>query len=160
MPRLMRQSRDMPRPTRPTPMRSVHSPHSHIRPVSAGLAGARRRVLYNPVYRSRSRARRGTVRAIAGSALSPLLLKIDCGVSTITSSFSEPEAREFFDETEIEKRLSAIEKRGSTLIGDVHPKEALAKAGKLTPVPGGVGLLTVAMLMRNTIDAARERRKR
>ena len=80
---------------------------------------------------------------------------IDVGMNKVET----PEAaQEFFDESEIEKRLSAIEKRGSTLIGDVHPKEALQKAGKLTPVPGGVGLLTVAMLMRNTVDAAKQRR--
>jgi methylenetetrahydrofolate dehydrogenase (NADP+)/methenyltetrahydrofolate cyclohydrolase len=44
------------------------------------------------------------------------------------------------------------------LVGDVNPKEAKAKAANFTPVPGGVGLLTVAMLMRNTVDAAKMRR--
>ena len=43
-------------------------------------------------------------------------------------------------------------------MGDVNPREAMEKAGSFTPVPGGVGLLTVAMLMRNTVDAARMRR--
>ncbi len=57
-----------------------------------------------------------------------------------------------------EKRLEVLAKRGSTLIGDVNPAEAIEVAGKLTPVPGGVGLLTVAMLMKNTLKAARERR--
>jgi methylenetetrahydrofolate dehydrogenase (NADP+)/methenyltetrahydrofolate cyclohydrolase len=66
---------------------------------------------------------------------------------------------ELFDETELEKRLKTIEKRGFTLVGDVNPKEALAKAGYFTPVPGGVGLLTVAMLMKNTVEAAKKRRK-
>ena len=80
---------------------------------------------------------------------------IDVGMNKVES---ESQAREFFDDTELEKRLAAIEKRGSTLIGDVHPKEAWEKAGSLTPVPGGVGLLTVAMLMRNTVDAAKQRR--
>jgi methylenetetrahydrofolate dehydrogenase (NADP+)/methenyltetrahydrofolate cyclohydrolase len=68
-------------------------------------------------------------------------------------------ARELFGEDELEKRFSVIERRGSTLVGDVNPKEAKAKAGAFTPVPGGVGLLTIAMLMRNTVDAARMRRK-
>jgi methylenetetrahydrofolate dehydrogenase (NADP+)/methenyltetrahydrofolate cyclohydrolase len=67
-------------------------------------------------------------------------------------------ARELFDETEIEKRLTTIEKRGFTLVGDVNPKDAKTKAANFTPVPGGVGLLTVAMLMRNTVDAAKMRR--
>jgi 5,10-methylene-tetrahydrofolate dehydrogenase/methenyl tetrahydrofolate cyclohydrolase len=40
------------------------------------------------------------------------------------------------------------------LIGDVHPRQAAAVAGYVTPVPGGVGPLTIAMLMRNTVLAA------
>ncbi|NJM53507.1 MAG: bifunctional methylenetetrahydrofolate dehydrogenase/methenyltetrahydrofolate cyclohydrolase, partial [Blastocatellia bacterium] len=52
-----------------------------------------------------------------------------------------------------------IEKRGSTLVGDVNPKEAKEKAEAFTPVPGGVGLLTIAMLMKNTVEAAKMRRK-
>ncbi len=51
-----------------------------------------------------------------------------------------------------------MSKRGYTLAGDVNPAEAEEIAGQLTPVPGGVGLLTVAMLMRNTVRAAKMRR--
>ena len=47
--------------------------------------------------------------------------------------------------------------KGSTLIGDVDPKVA-AVAGAITPVPGGVGPLTIAMLMSNTVKAAKLRR--
>jgi len=47
--------------------------------------------------------------------------------------------------------------KGSTLAGDVHP-EVAEVAGALTPVPGGVGPLTIAMLMSNTVKAARMRR--
>jgi methylenetetrahydrofolate dehydrogenase (NADP+) / methenyltetrahydrofolate cyclohydrolase len=80
---------------------------------------------------------------------------IDVGINNL----SDPDlARELFDETEIGKRLNTIEKRGFTIVGDVNPKDARAKAGKFTPVPGGVGLLTVAMLMKNTLDAAKARR--
>ena len=50
--------------------------------------------------------------------------------------------------------VGPIEK-GSTLVGDVHPLEARARAGWLTPVPGGVGPLTIAMLLRSTLRAAR-----
>ena len=59
---------------------------------------------------------------------------------------------------ETEKRMEIVAKRGSTLVGDVNPAEAAEVAGQLTPVPGGVGLLTVAMLMKNTLKAAKLRR--
>jgi methylenetetrahydrofolate dehydrogenase (NADP+) / methenyltetrahydrofolate cyclohydrolase len=51
------------------------------------------------------------------------------------------------------KRRDAFEKRGSLTIGDVHPNAAEV-AGALTPVPGGVGPLTIAMLLKNTLTAA------
>lgn len=80
---------------------------------------------------------------------------IDVGMNKITT---QDEAIEFFDATELEKRLAAIEKRGFTLVGDVNQKDAMQKAAKFTPVPGGVGLLTIAMLMQNTIKACKMRR--
>jgi len=55
------------------------------------------------------------------------------------------------------KREAAFAKRGSTIVGDIHPK-AFELAGAYTPVPGGVGLLTIAMLMANTVRAAKMRR--
>ncbi len=55
------------------------------------------------------------------------------------------------------KREATFAKRGSTIVGDVHPK-AFERAGAYTPVPGGVGPLTIAMLMANTVRAARMRR--
>ncbi|HBR58053.1 MAG TPA: bifunctional methylenetetrahydrofolate dehydrogenase/methenyltetrahydrofolate cyclohydrolase FolD [Blastocatellia bacterium] len=67
-------------------------------------------------------------------------------------------AREYFESEELEKRLAAISKRGYTLIGDVNPRAAMQKAANFTPVPGGVGLLTVAMLMQNTLKASMMRR--
>jgi len=57
------------------------------------------------------------------------------------------------------KREAAFAKTGSTLIGDVDPKVAEV-AGAITPVPGGVGPLTIAMLMSNTVKAAKLRKKR
>jgi methylenetetrahydrofolate dehydrogenase (NADP+)/methenyltetrahydrofolate cyclohydrolase len=54
------------------------------------------------------------------------------------------------------KRHHAFEKRGSLVLGDVHP-EVGQVAGALTPVPGGVGPLTIAMLLRNTVTAALSR---
>jgi methylenetetrahydrofolate dehydrogenase (NADP+)/methenyltetrahydrofolate cyclohydrolase len=53
-------------------------------------------------------------------------------------------------------KRQAFERRGSVLLGDVHPAVAEV-AGALTPVPGGVGPLTIAMLLKNTLTAARER---
>jgi methylenetetrahydrofolate dehydrogenase (NADP+)/methenyltetrahydrofolate cyclohydrolase len=55
------------------------------------------------------------------------------------------------------KRAETFRAKGSTLVGDVHP-EVAEIAGAITPVPGGVGPLTIAMLMFNTVKAARMRR--
>jgi methylenetetrahydrofolate dehydrogenase (NADP+) / methenyltetrahydrofolate cyclohydrolase len=55
------------------------------------------------------------------------------------------------------KREAVFAKRGSTIVGDIDPK-AFEIAGAYTPVPGGVGLLTIAMLMANTVRAAKMRR--
>ena len=56
------------------------------------------------------------------------------------------------------KKLDGFQKKGSVLVGDVHPKDVIETAGAYTPVPGGVGPLTIAMLMVNTLTAARQRR--
>jgi methylenetetrahydrofolate dehydrogenase (NADP+)/methenyltetrahydrofolate cyclohydrolase len=54
-------------------------------------------------------------------------------------------------------RLQKFREKGSVLVGDVHP-DAVNTAGALTPVPGGVGPMTITMLMSNTVKAARLRR--
>ena len=54
-------------------------------------------------------------------------------------------------------RLDVLERRGHTVVGDVHP-EVAEVAGALTPVPGGVGPLTITMLLSNTLRAAELRR--
>jgi methylenetetrahydrofolate dehydrogenase (NADP+) / methenyltetrahydrofolate cyclohydrolase len=77
---------------------------------------------------------------------------IDVGINRITER-SEFE-RFFAGDT---KREEGFAKRGSTLVGDVHPR-VMEVAGALTPVPGGVGPLTIAMLMSNTVQAAKMRR--
>jgi len=79
---------------------------------------------------------------------------IDVGMNKVSDV---DEVRRLFGD-EAEKRLDVVAKRGSTLVGDVNPAEAAEVAGRLTPVPGGVGLLTVAMLMKNTLKAAKLRR--
>src|SRR5262245_6388246 len=78
---------------------------------------------------------------------------VDVGMNRVTTS--EDLVRFFGDDP---KRRAAFEKNGSTLIGDVNPREAAEVAGYLTPVPGGVGPLTIAMLMKNTLTAMEMRR--
>jgi methylenetetrahydrofolate dehydrogenase (NADP+)/methenyltetrahydrofolate cyclohydrolase len=77
---------------------------------------------------------------------------IDVGMNTVTDP---AEFHRFFAGNA--KREEAFRKRGSTLMGDVHPGVAEV-AGAITPVPGGVGPLTIAMLMFNTVKAAKMRR--
>jgi len=91
---------------------------------------------------------------VTGEFIKPGAAVIDVGVNKVTDP---DKAREFFG-SDAGQRIAGIEKQGYTLIGDVHPAEADRVAGKRTPVPGGVGLLTVAMLMKNTLQAARWRR--
>jgi methylenetetrahydrofolate dehydrogenase (NADP+)/methenyltetrahydrofolate cyclohydrolase len=91
---------------------------------------------------------------IRGDFIKPGATVIDVGVNQVTNP---EDARKYFG-AEAARRIEAIEKRGHTLIGDVHPAEADLVAGRRTPVPGGVGLLTVAMLMKNTLQAAKWRR--
>jgi len=76
---------------------------------------------------------------------------IDVGMNKVTDGSI---ARSLFGEEH--PRLGVFRSKGSILVGDVHPRVADV-AGALTPVPGGVGPLTIAMLMRNTLRAARAR---
>ncbi|HEV2273971.1 MAG TPA: bifunctional 5,10-methylenetetrahydrofolate dehydrogenase/5,10-methenyltetrahydrofolate cyclohydrolase [Acidobacteriaceae bacterium] len=77
---------------------------------------------------------------------------IDVGINRITT-------REEFDRyfAGDARREESFLKKGSTIVGDVHPR-AFAQSGAYTPVPGGVGPLTIAMLMANTVRAAKLRR--
>ncbi len=77
---------------------------------------------------------------------------IDVGMNRITD---RAEFERLF--TGNAKREAIFRTKGSTLVGDVHPNVAEV-AGALTPVPGGVGPLTIAMLMANTVKAAKLRR--
>lgn len=92
---------------------------------------------------------------IRGEHIKPGATVIDVGMNKVSDV---AEVRSLFG-GEADKRLEVVEKRGFTLVGDVHPAEASEVAAMLTPVPGGVGLLTVAMLMKNTLKAARLRRQ-
>jgi methylenetetrahydrofolate dehydrogenase (NADP+) / methenyltetrahydrofolate cyclohydrolase len=81
------------------------------------------------------------------------------GATLIDVGMNRIDTREEFDRffASNAKREAAFAKRGSTIIGDIHPA-ALEISGAYTPVPGGVGLLTIAMLMANTLRAAKLRR--
>jgi methylenetetrahydrofolate dehydrogenase (NADP+)/methenyltetrahydrofolate cyclohydrolase len=96
----------------------------------------------------------GRAALIRGGHVKPGAVVVDVGMNKVTD---EAEARALFGD-EAERRIETIRRRGYTLVGDVHPAEVARVAGRLTPVPGGVGPLTIAMLMRNTVAAARRRR--
>lgn len=78
---------------------------------------------------------------------------IDVGINHLTDKVK---AEELFGRDI--KREKDLKEKGYTLIGDVHP-QVIEKAAYVTPVPGGIGRLTVAMLMRNTLEAFKRRRK-
>ena len=89
---------------------------------------------------------------ITPEMVKPGAVIIDVGMNRITD---RAEFDRFFAGNA--RREAAFAKRGSVVVGDVHPK-AFERAEAYTPVPGGVGLLTIAMLMSNTVRAAKLRR--
>jgi methylenetetrahydrofolate dehydrogenase (NADP+) / methenyltetrahydrofolate cyclohydrolase len=94
----------------------------------------------------------GRTGMITRDFIKPGATVIDVGMNTLTDP---AEFQRFFAGNA--SREETFRKRGSTLVGDVHPEVAQV-AGAITPVPGGVGPLTIAMLMFNTIKAAKMRR--
>jgi methylenetetrahydrofolate dehydrogenase (NADP+)/methenyltetrahydrofolate cyclohydrolase len=96
----------------------------------------------------------GRTALIGREHIKPGAVIVDVGMNKVTD---EATARVLFGAA-AEERIKIVARRGYTLVGDVNPAEADEVAGARTPVPGGVGLLTVAMLMRNTVKAARLRR--
>ncbi len=93
---------------------------------------------------------------VTAEMIRPGATVIDVGINRLTG---EAEVEHFFprDSHAHASRMEGFRKRGSTVIGDVDPR-AFAITGAYTPVPGGVGALTIAMLMANTAKAARQRR--
>jgi methylenetetrahydrofolate dehydrogenase (NADP+) / methenyltetrahydrofolate cyclohydrolase len=77
---------------------------------------------------------------------------IDVGINRLTDA---TDVQRFFAGDA--ERAATFAKRGSVIVGDIDPA-AFAIAGAYTPVPGGVGALTIAMLMHNTVKAAKLRR--
>ncbi len=89
---------------------------------------------------------------VTADMVKPGATVIDVGINRVTT---QAEFDKYFAGNA--KREEGFKKRGSTIVGDVHP-EAFKVAGAYTPVPGGVGPLTIAMLMANTVRAAKMRR--
>jgi 5,10-methylene-tetrahydrofolate dehydrogenase/methenyl tetrahydrofolate cyclohydrolase len=75
---------------------------------------------------------------------------VDVGIHALTD---EAQVRSLFGDDDA--KLRALREKGSVLCGDVHPLQAAARAGWLSPVPGGVGPMTIAILLANTLEAAR-----
>jgi len=94
----------------------------------------------------------GRAAMVTPDYIKPGATVIDVGINRVTEA---AQAENFF--ANFPERLVAFRAKGTALVGDVHPDVA-SIAGALTPVPGGVGPLTIAMLMSNTVKAARLRR--
>jgi methylenetetrahydrofolate dehydrogenase (NADP+)/methenyltetrahydrofolate cyclohydrolase len=90
----------------------------------------------------------GRAAMVTAEYVSPGAVVVDVGMNRVTDP---AQAAQIFRNQP--KRLAVFNKTGSILVGDVHPDVA-DTAGALTPVPGGVGPLTIAMLMANTVKAA------
>src|SRR5215510_5118937 len=95
----------------------------------------------------------GRMAMVDASFVKPGAVVIDVGTNRVTN---EADFERLFGDDP--KRRAAFEKKGSVLVGDVNPREVAEVAGYLTPVPGGVGPLTIAMLMKNTLAAMKMRR--
>jgi methylenetetrahydrofolate dehydrogenase (NADP+) / methenyltetrahydrofolate cyclohydrolase len=89
---------------------------------------------------------------VTAEMVKPGATLIDVGINRVTDA---AEVEDFFPGDA--GRAATFAKRGSVVVGDIHPA-AFAISGAYTPVPGGVGALTIAMLMRNTVTAAKLRR--
>jgi methylenetetrahydrofolate dehydrogenase (NADP+)/methenyltetrahydrofolate cyclohydrolase len=90
---------------------------------------------------------------VTGDFIKPGATVIDVGINRLTT---EEEVRKIYHDPT--GPLEKLKTKGSVLVGDVQPEDAREKAGAFTPVPGGVGPLTIAMLMSNTVRAAKLRR--
>lgn len=97
----------------------------------------------------------GRTAMVTGDFVREGAVVVDVGMNKATT---EEEVRRIFPDDEQPKRMEDLGKRGYTLVGDVEPRSVIDKAAWLTPVPGGVGPLTIAQLMKNTLRAAEMRR--
>jgi methylenetetrahydrofolate dehydrogenase (NADP+)/methenyltetrahydrofolate cyclohydrolase len=98
----------------------------------------------------------GRAAMITADYIRPGATVIDVGMNRLDSR-AEVERLFPADRRGAAEKLAAFERKGTLLVGDVHPLDVVEKAGAYTPVPGGVGPLTIAMLMVNTIESAERR---
>ena len=94
----------------------------------------------------------GRAAMITADYLKPGVIVIDVGMNRLDKR--EDVARIFRDSPQ---KLAAFDAKGSVLVGDVDPLDVAERAAAYSPVPGGVGPLTIAMLMVNTVNAAERR---
>jgi methylenetetrahydrofolate dehydrogenase (NADP+)/methenyltetrahydrofolate cyclohydrolase len=94
----------------------------------------------------------GRPAALTRECMKPGAVLIDVGINRVTDR--EQTGRIFAADP---KKMAAFEKNGSVLVGDMHPGDAAEIGSYWTPVPGGVGPLTIAMLMVNTVESAERR---
>ncbi|HEX4134734.1 MAG TPA: bifunctional methylenetetrahydrofolate dehydrogenase/methenyltetrahydrofolate cyclohydrolase FolD [Bryobacteraceae bacterium] len=92
----------------------------------------------------------GRAAMVTADYMKPGAVVIDVGMNKVET---RAEAERIFDAA----KLADFDRRGSLLVGDVHPGDMARQSSAYTPVPGGVGPLTIAMLMRNTIESAERR---
>lgn len=92
---------------------------------------------------------------VTGDFVKPGAVVVDVGINRIESL---EQLERFFPQNAA--RRESFQKRGSTLVGDCDPASVPQRASRYTPVPGGVGPLTIAKLLANTVDLARARRGR
>ena len=92
----------------------------------------------------------GRPAALTADFIKPGAVVVDVGINRIAD---RDEAARIFRGA----KLDAFDKKGSLLVGDAHPLDVSERASAYTPVPGGVGPLTIAMLMANTVESAERR---
>jgi len=98
----------------------------------------------------------GRAAMITADYIRPGATVIDVGMNRLNN---RPEVERVFPmgRPGAAEKLESFDRKGMLLVGDVHPLDMVEIAGAYTPVPGGVGPLTIAMLMVNTIDSAERR---
>lgn len=95
----------------------------------------------------------GRAGLLGADAIRPGAVVVDVGMNRIVD---ETRVRELFGDRS--RRLTRFRRHGYTLVGDVDPRAMRERASRYTPVPGGVGPLTIATLLSNTVELARARR--
>ena len=86
---------------------------------------------------------------VTSEFIKPGAVVLDVGINRLNDAI---EVERIFSNSP--EKLERFREKGTILVGDVHPEDVVKTAGAYTPVPGGVGPLTIAMLLSNTLEAA------